>query len=664
MKRKQVIKVNKWIIPNCNSIKFKSEGFHDLLCKFGLMKKKRSLEVTRIALNKNLNESLFHLQINLCSKLGNIIRIEVDENSEETKSIILEVESKWNKKSDNNYFKEAFRIIRRSNAYLLRHIWKTNKHYGIELSERKMNHLIGTILHKLNTGDNRVNLQRKWLQAPAPKCRSLSIPSLADRILASMWTEILELYLRGTMGDENHAYQCNKGTLTAWKDLLNNKLKGNWKYIYEFDLENFFPSVNHLFLIETLSGVGIPGWTISMLLEPLLVKPKMSLDLEVRDYQSGKESVFFKSIYEMLNYKGEANYEYGKSSLIGVPMGLGYSPLLATLILIRQLNEWKTDSNDYITYGDDGILFTNKLEDIQRFKSLVQEGKVKVNEGKSKWFKFDWEYVGTLKFLGLRWDPLRDRLFADTRKGSKIEMIRYVMEFPELGQRYLAYAWNRYINFTNMYKIRIFELEDIFFNYLLNHRLALKEGVFGVLLSKLYQGSFEDINYTVDEKEPLPGNYLIQEIGKLGVNIHNGSSKTIGVVNSKINTIRHLHRNSYKMEVKIHQKWAKSYLKKLSKEILMDLIPWEAGEYVEIFENNSWEKVYLRQIGSRNYEMLLQHLVNSSIDFRRLNVCFKSRKITPTYIKPKEVDEDDYCWTYKGFDLVNVKKWYEVKKFD
>lgn len=658
MKKSSIILVKAWRVPNCITMKIKSDGWNSILSPFGILKKQRKIIATRNKFNKNLNESLFALQVNLCSKLGEIRELVKDENSEEIKSLKIEIQSKWGKQDDNNYFLEAHRILRTSNAYLLRHIWKIEKHYGSQFSSRKINQLIYSILNKLNNGDNSIYLKRKWLQAPAPKCRSLSIPGLTDRIIASMWTEILELYLRGSMGEENHAYQNNRGTLTAWKALLEKELKVNWKYIYEFDLANFFPSVSHIVLKETLRELGIPLWMVAMLLKPLIVKPRLSLNLEVIDYMTNKPSVFFKSIYEMINYKGEANYTYGKSSLIGVPMGLGYSPLLATLVLIRQLNKWKLESNSYVTYGDDGILFTNDLNDIERFKNLIEDGKVTLNESKSKFLKKEFVYNGKLKFLGLEWDPLTDRLFAATRKGSRIEMVRYLMDLPILGQELLKGLWNFYIRFSNLYKVRIIEFEDFFFQFCLNHRTALKFSVFGTLMSKLYQGSYEDLEYEVSDNDILPEAYLIKELGKNKWNDRNESTLSIEPMCKTINSIRKMLSRRIKNQRKIHRKWIRSYYSTLLKIRMEELIPWEYGEYLEVFENKKLNRIYLRQVGRRNYELLLKYVVENQLQFQRGNVIHHRKIDTPEFVNHKmsPEEEDEWTWTYQGMDLVRIRK--------
>ena len=625
MKNTIEIKILPWTVPNCASLKLEKYTWHSILSPFGILKKLRGINTSTYKFNKDLNISLIKLQLSLISKIGTNISMHYKKdkfgNNLETIEFITYLTSpKWKQSLNNDYFKIAHRILRTSNGYLLRHIWKIEKHYGGKFSKRKIQSLIKEIIHKLYIGDSSISLKRKWLQAPSPKCRSLSIPGLADRIIASMWTEILELYLRGSMGIENHAYQYGKGTQTAWIDLLNKDsyLKGNWKYIYEFDLANFFPSVSHLELIKTLRNLGVPVWTISMLLNPLLNKPQISLDLEVKDYETDNSSVFIKSFYDLINYKGESNFTYNKSSTIGVPMGLGYSPLLATLVLIQQLNKWKSPFNNFITYGDDGILFTNNLNDLKKFQELMNNGKVQINENKSKFFKFEWIYLGNLKFLGLLWNPITDRLYAATRKGSKIEMVRYLMNLPEELHFFLTYLWNSYIKLCNLYKSRSILFESFFFEYCLNHRLAIKEKVFGTLLAKLYQGTYDDIPYETSDYVPFSDSYLISHIkgNKISsFNIHNTTSLIIESMSNEINIIRRQENKWYKLNYKIYRNWEKTYVKNLYKTLLEEKIPIEFTEYMEVTENNVSNKIFKRQLGSRNYSLLSNHLKRNNIKF-------------------------------------------------
>jgi hypothetical protein len=104
-----------------------------------------------------------------------------------------------------------------------------------------------------------------------------------------MLTEILELYLKGSISKGNHGYQEGLGTKTALAELITER--HNYKIMYEFDLKNFFPSVSHRILRKVLLEAGIPNYMIIYFLLPLLRKPKLDLELEVPDYQTRKESI-------------------------------------------------------------------------------------------------------------------------------------------------------------------------------------------------------------------------------------------------------------------------------------------------------------------------------------------------------------------------------------
>jgi len=227
------------------------------------------------------------------------------------------------------------------------------------------------------------------------------------------------LYLKGTIGPSHHGYQQNKGCSTALKDLFSKQ--GKYGYVYEFDLENFFPSVQHSILYKLLYSIGIPVFMIQYFLLPLQNKPKLDLELEVPDYVTKQESKIFSSVFEKINYKGESNYVLDKKSNIGVPMGLGYSPLLASLMLIEILTAWKSVDNDYVTYADDGILMTNDASDILRFKDLCEKFGLKVNENKSKFIRKEGGEFSSFKFLGIVYHN-ENFISSMTRKGYSVDL--------------------------------------------------------------------------------------------------------------------------------------------------------------------------------------------------------------------------------------------------
>ena len=330
--------------------------------------------------------------------------------------------------STNRFFMIALEVMSRNKAYMVRHVIKILPKFSRTMSVSSIREIMCSALERIRGCRWKMVLRRKWIQAPAPKCRSLTIPSVVDRVVASMWSEVLELYLKGMIDWGHHGFQEGVGTKTALEDLHSNILR--YPYVYEFDLKNFFPSVSQSVVISIMRDMGIPAWVCHLLLLPVRRKPVLDLELEVPDYQRGGPSVRFASMYEKVNYKGESNYVLGKAGNIGVPMGLGYSPLLAMLVLCRVLKEWKTDSNLFITYADDGILLMNEKKEISRFIAICSKSGMIIDGGTSREFKF----------LGIKTDPLIGKVSSETRKGH-----RHVWDWIRIDSRYLKDPFYKYL---------------------------------------------------------------------------------------------------------------------------------------------------------------------------------------------------------------------------
>jgi len=397
-----------WRLPNIRSINIVSWTYHQFLSTLGISKKERQLDIKSSKLNIQHNLLLRHDHRLLINSIGSIDR-----------SRSGYIKSHWNSKYVNNKFFELAReIMLRNKSFMVRHIHRLDLKFARERKVSELRYIIKAAQSKIRKGSLSIPMRRKWLQAPAPKCRSLTIPNKVDRLIASMWTEILELYLRGTIGLGHHGYQNGKGTSSALQDILT--LQDNFEHVYEFDLKNFFPSVSHSVLMHILNDLGIPKFMQIYFLLPLQQKPDLDMDLEVHDYATGKPTFIFESIFHKVNHKGESNFVLNKPRNIGVPMGLGYSPLLAMLVLCKVMKDWKNDNNSFVTYADDGLLLTNNLDDIKSFHDICLKYGLKVNEEKSKLVKSEGLRL-SYKFLGIIYNP-DNTIVSSTRKGTSIAL--------------------------------------------------------------------------------------------------------------------------------------------------------------------------------------------------------------------------------------------------
>jgi len=426
-----------WRLPNVQGVRTIKWHYHDVLYKLGFNRKIRQLSFTKSHLNSRTNLRLWHDQKLLLNQIGKI-------QSNNFRECVFSVGSSRSVEEGRKYFQIAWKIIRENPGYLIYHLHKLNLNYGRTMCSKSVQSILLAAREKILKKEYNYDMKRVWIQAPHPKNRSLTIPNIVDRLIASMWTEILELYLKGLIASSNHGFQSGKGCHSALSEILTKQ--NDFKFMYEFDLENFFPTVSHQIVSEILESYNIPGSQIKYFLLPLQKKPSLDLKLEIPDHQSNKESNFFANMFEKVNNKKESNFVLNKARNIGVPMGLGYSPLLAMLVLCEVLKVWKNKNNWYVTYADDGILLTNVEKDIEYFKMICKGYLLKVNEEKSSYCKSDGLWLKEYKFLGLIYNPFTDTIKSETRKGTSI-------------------SWD---------------------NKLIHWRQILDHGLFGSILARLY----------------------------------------------------------------------------------------------------------------------------------------------------------------------------------
>jgi len=112
------------------------------------------------------------------------------------------------------------------------------------------------------------------------RVRPLGVPTMEWRIVLHMWNCFLMWYVKPHLLPQQHAFIPEKGTLTAWKDIIRKKV---WKhkYIYEMDLRQFFPSVNLSAINQCLKDFNVP-WNIIEYLDKInRNNPKLPDDLKL-----------------------------------------------------------------------------------------------------------------------------------------------------------------------------------------------------------------------------------------------------------------------------------------------------------------------------------------------------------------------------------------------
>lgn len=254
--------------------------------------------------------------------------------------------------------------------------------------------------------------------------RPLGVPTLPWRVYLHMWTNILHLYLGNLIPESQHGFQPGKGTLTAWKEILAKVI--NKQNIYEFDLKQFFPSVDIGQIHRQLMWAGVPYDICRWLYQLCSSQPILPKKLLLPEDDSVMASVFRDAIAkaaspETIQHLGLADQYQGPPK--GVPQGAPTSPLLSLLVLGETIMAYA----DTVMYADDGLWYSDSPIIVPEPESELagdweHESGVKLHPGKSGFVKKDGVWLKPLKFLGLSYDGTTDTLSGATRNGSKLEL--------------------------------------------------------------------------------------------------------------------------------------------------------------------------------------------------------------------------------------------------
>lgn len=320
-----------------------------------------------------------------------------------------------------DYWNLAYFLIKHSLVFQVLHFNKVVTYPSHWYNHMEFDHVINCfskVWKKLSKGDwSKVQVSRVWIDDKNPhsqeKIRPLGVPSLEDRVLGSMFSNLLEFYLHSSIKN-NHAYQFRKGTGTAWKWLLSFGIK--YPYIWEFDLRGCFNNIDHVALGAILRAVGVPRWLWISLLEMQKRSPRLPEDGNFR-VEGGRFVKLDKGKTKSFCFVDQSNER-------GVAQGHSLSPLLSVLVIEHAVRSWLATRKGWPTkvlmYADDGLVFSTSPIPIESLKQFWSSWGLFVEDAKSGMVREDWKWVKPVKFLGLVYDPFLEKLQAWTRKGSRV----------------------------------------------------------------------------------------------------------------------------------------------------------------------------------------------------------------------------------------------------
>jgi len=228
--------------------------YNETLKAHGIMKRKPSILHLAIGANKSENYYLDYVVYHLNDLLKENknkefwdFSLRIMRNSSVFKTMMLhEVQPHWHREMN---MKELYLIINKYNKYL--------EEMPTNLKHRRV------YLPKLVDPETGLII----------KYRPLGVPTLAWRLYLHTWQFFLMIFLQNRIPGFQHGFYKGRGTKTAWEEVLLKTI--NAKCIYEFDFEQFFPSVNASMLSALLQRKGMPKEISNYLLDLHLSYPKV-----------------------------------------------------------------------------------------------------------------------------------------------------------------------------------------------------------------------------------------------------------------------------------------------------------------------------------------------------------------------------------------------------
>jgi len=246
-------------------------------------------------------------------------------------------------------------LLKNSKSYQVVLFNTVTKGWYWKLTEKETLQLLKSCMNKCRKWDMRLTLQRFYIDkgkvktgVPNGKLRPIGAPTIQSRVISKSLNDLIYIVYEDQLKPFQHGYRRFKGTHTALIDVWTNIFVKKKDYIFEFDFISFFNSVEAKWVHKYMRS---RSWDLADLILKIVCGIRYKFERSLKKLPKESELSFGGTA--KLNVRNAKSKPFMRRK--GLPQGLSFSPILATLVL-----EQFSIPDGLTMCADDGMIVTDK----------------------------------------------------------------------------------------------------------------------------------------------------------------------------------------------------------------------------------------------------------------------------------------------------------------